>query len=192
VIIALGESVVAIGVGARERIDTDIVLGALLAMLIAATLWWAYFDVIAIVAGRRLERAQAGRERNGIARDSYSYLHFPIVAGIALIAVALKRTLGDEGATLKLVPAVALLGGAALYLLGHVAFRLRMMGSVSWRRLVCAVVLLALLPLCATLPALAALAIVAALLSAMIVYEVVRYADVRDRVRHRPPDVPAA
>jgi low temperature requirement protein LtrA len=80
-----------------------------------------------IVAGRRLARAAEGRERNEIARDSYSYLHLPMVAGIALIAVGLKRTLIAVDEPLKLVPAVALLGGAAMYLLAHVAFRLRNM-----------------------------------------------------------------
>jgi low temperature requirement protein LtrA len=80
-----------------------------------------------IVAGRRLARAVEGRERNEIARDSYSYLHLPMVAGIALIAVGLKRTLIAVDEPLKLVPAVALLGGAAMYLLAHVAFRLRNM-----------------------------------------------------------------
>jgi low temperature requirement protein LtrA len=80
-----------------------------------------------IVAGRRLARAVEGRERNEIARDSYSYLHLPMVAGIALIAVGLKRTLIAVDEPLKLVPALALLGGAAMYLLAHVAFRLRSM-----------------------------------------------------------------
>ncbi len=93
VIIALGESIVAIGVGAKEKIDAGIITAAVLGMVLAATLWWTYFDVTAIVAGRRLERATEGRERNEIARDSYSYLHFPMVAGIALMAVGLKLTL---------------------------------------------------------------------------------------------------
>ena len=66
----------------------------MLGVVVAAALWWVYFDVTAIVAGRRLAKAEEGRERNGIARDSYSYLHFPMVAGIALIAVGLKRTIG--------------------------------------------------------------------------------------------------
>ena len=96
--------------------------------------------------GRRLAKATEGHERNGIARDSYSYLHFPMVAGIALIAVGLKATLAHVDGSLKIVPATALLGGAALYLLAHVAFRLRNMRTLSVRRLVCALVLLALLP----------------------------------------------
>jgi low temperature requirement protein LtrA len=189
VIIALGESVVAIGVGAREKIDFDVIVGALLGMVVIASLWWAYFDVTAIVAGQRLERAEEGRQRNEIARDSYSYLHFPMVAGIALIAVAVKHVLGHGDDALKIVLAAALLGGAAMYLLAHVAFRFRNMHTLSVRRLVCAGLLLALLPAGAALPALLTLAILAVLLVAMILYEVIRYAEFRDRVRHHVPHV---
>jgi low temperature requirement protein LtrA len=192
VIIALGESIVAIGVGAKAPIDAGIVVAAVLGIVVAATLWWVYFDVTAIVAGRRLAEAPEGRERNGIARDSYSYLHFPMIAGIALIAVGLKVTLRDVGADLDLVPATALLGGAALYLLAHVAFRLRNMHTLGRRRLVCALVLLALLPAGVALPAIATLGILTALLTALIAYEALRYAEARDHVRHRLPQEPVA
>ena len=185
VIIALGESIVAIGVGAKAAIDVGIVAAAVLGVVVAAALWWVYFDVTAIVAERRLSRASEGRERNEIARDSYSYLHFPMVAGIALIAVGIKQTIGHVEDPLKLVPAAALLGGAALYLLAHVAFRLRNMHTLSRRRLVCAIVLLALLPAGAALPALLTLGLLAALLASLIAYEALRYADARDRVRHQ-------
>jgi len=184
VIIALGESIVAIGVGAREKINTPIAVAALLGMAVAATLWWAYFDVTAIVAARRLASVEPGREQNEVARDSYSYLHFPLVAGIALLAVGLKRTLAHVDDPLKLVPAFALLGGTALYLLGHVAFRWRNIHTLSVRRLVCAVALLGLIGASGAISALSLLAAMTALLVAMIVYEVVRYADVRDRIRH--------
>ena len=185
VIIALGESIVAIGVGAKAVIGAGIVVAAVLGVVIAAALWWAYFDVAAIVAGRRLAKAPAGRERNEIARDSYSYLHFPMVAGIALISVGMKLTIEHVDDPLKLVAATALLGGAAMYMLAHVAFRLRNMHSFSWRRMVCALVLLALLPAGAALPALATLAMLAGVLVALIAYEALRYAEVRDRVRHQ-------
>jgi low temperature requirement protein LtrA len=191
VIIALGESIVAIGVGARAVIGAGVVAAAVLGMVVAATLWWAYFDVVAIVAARRLAKARAGRERNEIARDSYSYLHLPMVAGIALIAVGMKRTIAAVDDPLRLVPAVALLGGAAMYLLAHVAFRLRNMHTLNRRRLACALVLLALLPAGARMPALATLGILAALLVALISYEALRYAEVRDRVRHQLAREPA-
>jgi low temperature requirement protein LtrA len=197
VIIALGESIVAIGVGAKATVDAGVVAAAVLGMIVAAALWWTYFDVVAIVAGRRLAKAAEGRERNEIARDSYSYLHFPMVAGIALVAVGLKHALGNVDEPLKLVTATALLGGAAMYLLAHVAFRMRNMHTLSTRRLAAAILLLALLPAGATLPALGTLGILAAVLVALISYEALRYADVRDRVRHQlarepvSPDVPA-
>jgi low temperature requirement protein LtrA len=186
VLIALGESIVALGVGARVVLDAGTVVAAVLGVVVAAALWWVYFDVTAIVAERRLLRATEGRERNEIARDSYSYLHFPMVAGIALLAVGLKLTLEDVNASLKLVPAFALLGGAALYLLAHVAFRLRNMHTLSRRRLACGVVLIALAPVTVAvgISSLATLGVLAAILTVLIVYEVVRYADARDRVRH--------
>ncbi len=192
VIIALGESIVAIGVGANEAIDAGVVVAAVLGVLVAAALWWVYFDVTAIVAARRLAKAPEGRERNGIARDSYSYLHFPMVAGIALIAVGLKRTIGHVDEPLKLVTSASLLGGTALYLLAHVAFRLRNMHTLSGRRLVCAIVLLALVPAGTSLPALATLGILTALLIALIAYEALRYADSRDRIRHQLAREPIA
>jgi low temperature requirement protein LtrA len=190
VIIALGESIVAIGVGAKPTLGAGVVAVAVLGIVIAAALWWVYFDVTAIMAARRLAQAPEGRERNEIARDSYSYLHFPMIAGIALIAVGLKLTIGQVDGELRLVPAFALLGGAAMYLLAHVAFRLRNMHTLSVRRLLCAAVLLALVPAGATLPALVTVSILASLLAALIVYEAVRYAEVRDRVRHQPASKP--
>ncbi|HEV7528965.1 MAG TPA: low temperature requirement protein A [Solirubrobacteraceae bacterium] len=192
VIIALGESIVAIGVGAKASIDAGVVLAGLLGVAVGAALWWVYFDVTAIVARRRLAKAAEGRERNGVARDSYSYLHFPMVAGIALIAVGLKRTIVHVDEPLNIVSAAALLGGAAQYLLAHVAFRWRNMHTLSVRRLLCALVLLALLPAATALSALLTLAILAALLLALIVYEAVRYADSRDRIRHQLAREPVA
>jgi low temperature requirement protein LtrA len=184
VIIALGESIVALGVGANPQLSSSVVLAAVLGVVVAAALWWVYFDVTAIVAEWRLARAAEGRERNEMARDSYSYLHFLMVAGIALLAVGMRVTLEHVSEELALVPATTLLGGAALYLLAHVAFRLRNVHSLSARRLLCALVLLALIPLALVLPALATLGILSALLALLILYEVVRYADARDRIRH--------
>ena len=101
VLIALGESIVALGVGARTTIDAGVVVAAVLGVIVAATLWWVYFDVTALVAERRLSNAKEGRERNELARDSYSYLHFPMVAGIALLAVGLKVTIEHDGDPLE-------------------------------------------------------------------------------------------
>ena len=118
----------------------------MLGVALAALQWWAYFDVVAIVATDRLASLPPGREQNTMARDSYSYLHFPMVAGIVLVALGLKKTLEHTGDPLKSVAAVALAGGAALYLLAHVAFRLRNIGTLNVQRLVVAGLLLALIP----------------------------------------------
>ena len=185
VIIALGESIVAIGVGAVLGVDAGVVTAAVLGMAVAAALWWLYFDVVALYAQRHLAEAAEGRERNEMARDSYSYLHFPMVAGIVLLALGLKKTLGHVEDPLKLVPAAALVGGTALYLLAHVAFRLRNVGTINRQRLVCAAILVALLPAAVELPALATLAVVAAVLAALIAYETLRFAEARDRIRHQ-------
>ena len=155
VIIALGESIVAIGAGVEGGVDAGVVAAAVLGVATAAALWWLYFDIVALVAERRLSKANRGREQNEIARDSFSYLHFPMVAGIVLVALGLKKTVGDVEEPLKLVPAVATLGGTALYLLAHVAFRWRNVHRFSTQRLLCALVMLALIPAATELPALA-------------------------------------
>ena len=92
-IIALGASVVALGLGASHRLDGRVVAAALLGLAVAAALWWAYFDVVAIVAERKLRDAR-GNAQLAMARDSYSYLHLPMVAGIILSAIGTKKTLG--------------------------------------------------------------------------------------------------
>jgi low temperature requirement protein LtrA len=186
IIIALGESILAIGAGASAGLDAGVVTAAVLGVVVAAALWWAYFDVVALVAGRRLAKAREGLERNEMARDSYSYLHFPMLAGIMLVAVGMKRTLAHVDQPLGVVPAAALLGGAALYLLAHVAFRYRNVHSLNKQRLLCAALLLALIAVEAAVrpPSLVTLATLALVLSALIAYEALRFADARDRVRH--------
>jgi low temperature requirement protein LtrA len=192
VIIALGESIVAIGVGSEAEVDAGIVAAAVLGMAVVGALWWLYFDVVALVAERRLCKAAEGRERNEIARDSFSYLHFPMVAGIVLLALGLKKTLAAVDDPLETVPAVAMLGGTALYLLAHVAFRWRNVHRFSSGRLLCALVLAGLVPAAVELPALAALALLAALLAGLIAYEAVAFAQLRDKMRHQLTGEPAA
>ncbi|MGZ6313632.1 MAG: low temperature requirement protein A, partial [Candidatus Limnocylindrales bacterium] len=184
IIIALGESIVAIGVGAGAEMTWGIAGAAALGIAIAAALWWLYFDVVALVSARRLASATEGKELNELARDSYSYLHFPMVAGIILAALGLKKTIGHVDDPLDTVPAFALLAGVAVYLLGLVAFRLRHVRSVNWRRLVLALALIALLPAATTLPALATIAIVALLLWIVVALETRGYGEGRDQVRH--------
>jgi low temperature requirement protein LtrA len=193
VIIALGESIVAIGVGAEGLgVDAGVVAAAVLGVAAAAALWWLYFDIVALVAQRRLTNATVGREQNEVARDSYSYLHFPMVAGIVLLALGLKKTLEHVGDPLETVPAVAMLGGTALYLLAHVAFRWRNVHRFSVQRLLCAVFLCALIPLALEVAALVMLGVLVAALAVVIAYETVHFAELRDRLRHQLAGEPAA
>jgi low temperature requirement protein LtrA len=184
-IIALGESIVAIGVGAGADVDAGVVAAATLGIAVAAALWWLYFDVVALVAERRLSRAAEGREQNDLARDSYSYLHFPMVAGVVLLALGMKKTLSGVDDPLEVVPATAALGGTAIYLLAHVAFRLRNLRTLNPQRLACAVLLVALLPVAVELPSLATLGVLAGVLGVLVAYEAVRFSEARDRVRHQ-------
>ena len=174
---------IAIGVGAGLELDTGVIVGAALGIVVVSALWWLYFDVAAIFARRRLMHA-SGLELHRLALHAYSYLHLPMVAGIVLYALGLKTTLGHVGETLDTVPAVGLCGGAALYLVGHIAFLFRTTGRLFRRRTVGAIVLLALVPAAVAIPALAALALVAAACSLVVAWEVLRYRAARVRVRH--------
>jgi low temperature requirement protein LtrA len=185
VIIALGESIVAIGVGAEHGLDVGVVVGAVLGVALSAALWWLYFDVVALVAARRLQHAAPGRERNQIARDSFSFLHLPMVAGIVLVALGFKKTLEHVDDALTIEVAVAMLGGFALYLLAHVAFRWRNVHRFSTQRVVAAAVLAALTPVAVQIPAEATLAGALLVLAILIVYENRRFAELRDRLRHQ-------
>lgn len=183
IIIALGESVVAVGIGAAGlELGAGVALAAVLGVVVAAGLWWAYFDLVALAAERNLVRAH-GHERARRARDSYSYLHLPMVAGVILVALGVKKTVAHVGDPLATVPAVALCGGVALYLLGHNAFRLRDAGSFSVPRLVAAVASVALVPLAVLLPALLSLAGVAVVLVALAAYETMRERELRRKLR---------
>jgi low temperature requirement protein LtrA len=188
IIIAIGESIVAIGVGATSGVDAGVVAAATLGIVVAAAIWWLYFDVVAMLAERDLTRLPAGRARNERARDTYSYLHFPMVAGIVLGALGLKKTLADVGAELDTVTAFALLGGASIYLLGHVGQRLRNVGTVNNHRLVAAIVALALVPVAVRLPALATLAVLAVLLWVLIGLEAIRFVGSRQRAQEALAD----
>jgi low temperature requirement protein LtrA len=183
IIIALGESIVDIGVGAHGRaLTARLLVAALLGMAVAAALWWAYFDVVAPVAERRF-RAASGLDRLRLARDSYTYLHFPMLAGIILVAFGIKQVIAGLDRPLDAVPATALYGGVALYLAGHLAFRLRNVGTLNRQRCVTAVLCLIAIPIATSVSALAALAVLAALCVGLVSYEALHFADARARVR---------
>jgi len=183
VLIALGESIVAVGAAGNDHLGGAVIAAAVLGLIVAAALWWAYFDVVAIVAGRKL-RELTGVARVQVARDSYSYLHLLLVAGIVLMALGLRKTLSHVHESLDIVPAVALCGGVALYLVGHVLFRLRNIHTFNPHRTIAAAVCLALIPVANSVSALAAVALVALVLCVLITYEAIRFREARSRVRH--------
>ena len=185
IIIALGESIVAVGVGVSGlALGSGIIVATVLGVALAAGLWWAYFDLVLLAAERRLRRAK-GEERARLARDSYSYLHLPMVAGIIFVALGVKQTLAHVGDPLGIIPATALCGGVALYLLGHNAFRLRDVGSVSVPRLVVTVLCCALLSLAVSVPSLITLAMLAVLMCALAAFETMRSREFRRELRAR-------
>lgn len=183
VIIALGESIVAIGVGAAGALSLGIGTVAVLGVGLAAAMWWIYFDVVALISARRLAEAAQGRVQNALARDSYSYIHLALVAGIVLTALGLKTSIAHFDDHLAAVPAFALLGGVAVYLLGLVGFRYRHVHTINRRRLLLAIVLLILVPVATALPALISLAIADILIWALIAFETRGYDERRDQLR---------
>lgn len=191
IIVALGESIVAIGVGvASKPISWPIIVASTLGVAIAAALWWAYFDVTALLAEHALA-ASDGRERAAIGRDGYTYLHLPMVAGIILLSLGLKKVLEYVADTehhtlsdpLHGVGLYALYGGVVVYLLGHIGFKLRTLGSIGWTRPAAAVLLVALLPVADRVPALAALGMLTAVCAAVVLVETILYAERRRAAR---------
>ena len=185
IILAIGESVVAIGVGAAgQPISTPLLAAGVLGIVAALCLWWLYFDVVSRTAEHQLRDAQ-GQARVRMALEAYTYGHFPIVAGIIVGAVGVEGVLAHagDGEPLGLFYAAALYGGFALYLAGHLLFKQRMYAALSVGRLVTVGVLLLALPVAAFLPPLLGLAGLVLVLGVLIGLETRRYAALRAGVR---------
>jgi low temperature requirement protein LtrA len=185
VIIALGEAFIAIGIGATGiHIGLGEILAATLGILVAASFWLAYFDFFTI-RGEQILGNLEGAERVALARDAYTYMHFPMIVGIVLFAFAMKNIVGHVGEELDSVEAFALCGGSALYLLAYSALRIRVERRfrLSRGRFVAALALLLVLPLATMIPALAALALVTAVWLALHTYEIVWWREARAESR---------
>jgi low temperature requirement protein LtrA len=181
-IIALGESLVAIGVGAEGlNLGGTVVFAALIGIVLIIALWWLYFDYVVLAAEQRLAE-ESGHEQTVLARDSYSYIHLLMVGSIIFIALGIEQTLAHTNEPLKTIAAVALFGGGALYLLGHNAFRFRDHGTVSVLRLVVTAVALVLILVAVRVPAIVALAILTVLFVGLAAYETV-WSEHRNRLR---------
>ncbi|MFL5962740.1 MAG: low temperature requirement protein A [Gaiellaceae bacterium] len=183
VIIAIGESLIAIGLGARStELDTGVIVGAVLGLVVVTSFWLAYFDFFPRRA-QQLLTDRSGVERTALARDVYTYLHLPMVVGIVLFAFALKVTLAHVGGELDTIPALALCGGPALYLLAYVALRFRVTHTLGGGRLVAAVACALLSPIALVVPAVVALALVAAVWVVLHAYELIWWRDARAQTR---------
>jgi low temperature requirement protein LtrA len=157
---------------------------ALLGIVVIFALWWSYFDWVIFIAQARLAE-KTGADRAVLARDLYSYLHLPMVAGIVLFAFGLKTTLAHVDSALEIIPAIGLCGGLAIYMLAHVALRLRIGGGLGHGRPIATVVLFGMIPPVTMVPALVALGLVAAVCATLIAYEAIRYRESRAWIRSR-------
>ncbi|WP_410764477.1 low temperature requirement protein A [Haloferax sp. DFSO60] len=181
-IIALGESLVAIGIGASGlSLTTGVIAAAILGIVLVIAFWWLYFDYIVLAAEKRLSKEPESK-RAVLARDSYSYIHLLIVGSIMFVALGIEQTLAHIDEPLGLIPAVALFGGGALYLIGHNVFRYRDHRTISVLRLVVSVVSLALIPVALQVRSTVALFLLTALFVGLAVYETI-WSTHRNRLR---------
>jgi low temperature requirement protein LtrA len=191
IIVALGESIVAIGVGVAQRpISVAIIVASILGLVLASAMWWAYFDVSAL-QGEHALSSEPVETRPRLGRNAFSFAHLPLVASIVLTALGIKKVLEYVSDTehhtladpLKGVVLTALVGGVALYLLAHVLFKWLTVHHLSVIRLVGAGALLVAMPLIGSLPALAQLGVVAGVLTVCLVVESVIWAESRHQIR---------
>jgi low temperature requirement protein LtrA len=169
IIICLGESIVAAGVGASGRpLDFARVVAVTLSLLMVVGLWWTYFGSFA----RRAEESLRGHDDPVLAAaDGYSYLHLLLVAGIIVFAVGIKAAIADVGVPLGDAARLCLCGGVALYLAGHAAFRLRMTGALEPAKLAAAVAALVVFALTGSADAWVTALGVTAVLTALTIRE---------------------
>jgi low temperature requirement protein LtrA len=175
VIIALGESIVVTGTTASSAgARAEIVIALVVCFLGSAALWWLYFDRIAGFAQARMR--DAGEDSGQLGRDAYTYLHIPIVAGIVLAAVGDELAIAHPGDDASMFGSFAIVGGPALYLLGHLLFRFRMVKRTSKPWIVALLVLSALVPVGASvqIPMLALAGTSTLVLVLLLVYDAAR------------------
>lgn len=184
-ILAIGESIVAIGAGAADLpISAALAAAAILGVTVSICLWWLYFDLASRAAERSLHEA-VGAERVKLAIEAYTYLHYPLVAGVVLAALGVEEVLAhvQESEGLGYFATVGLFGGPALYLLGYVAFGWRMHGTLKTSRLTTALLLCAAIPPIASLPPLGGLVLLVGILGSLVLWEARLYSDIRGQLR---------
>ena len=176
VIIAIGESVVAMGATAEARgLDASVVAVLVVAFAAVAGLWWSYFDWVAAATEHRLAREDDARRRGNLARDLYTLGHLPLVAGIVVLAAAVEEALAAPDEPLHGLGVAALVVGPALFLAGFVFGNLRATGAWLWGRVAGVVAIVAIGAAASRVDAVASIGALAAVIAAVAVAE-----------RHRP------
>ena len=185
-IIAIGESLAAIGFGARGTpLDTPVIVAAVLGLVVAACFWLAYFDFTSSGIESLLTQRQ-GTERIALARDAYTYGHLPMAGGILLFAFAMRSMLAHVGSDLRLIPALALCCSSAIYLVAFVGLRWRVLRTLGTGRPIAAAACALLTPVPMYGSALLGLALVTAVWLCLHAYELIWWREERAR-RRAPP-----
>jgi low temperature requirement protein LtrA len=186
IIIALGESIVAIGSGlVGHTRDAAFALSLAVAFAGVAAIWWAYFDFTAAVMARTL-RNQSPERRGPMARDIFTFCHYPIVLGIIFFAVAAKKTVAQPGEPLSGAGRFALGAGIALFLVGFALARYRVLKRIAWERVAAATAALAAVAALPDAPGLGLLALVVGCVVTGLVAETARIREFRAEVRSGP------
>jgi len=173
VLLALGESIVAIGSGvARLPLGGSVLVGSGFGIGIGIALWWLYFHHLAPKTEHAVAR-RSGVERTGLATEVFTYLHMSLIAGIVIAALGVETTMRHVSgfAAPGLFPAFALASGVSLFLAGTGFVWLRVSGEWSLPRFAAAALLLVLIPVLTIAPALIDLGLVLLVVVALAVAE---------------------
>ena len=172
ILIALGESVVAVGIGAsRLEIDGALVLVSVLGLALVAALWWVYFGNDDDADAEHALGAVPVARRARVALRAFGDAHVVMLFGVVLVAVGLQRAVADPGEALDVAPAFALTGGVAVFLAGDVLFRTALhLPNVAWRIIAASIALL-VTPVATELNAAAGLSVLAVVLATVLVIE---------------------
>jgi low temperature requirement protein LtrA len=172
VIVAIGESIVAIGIGAAGLpVDLALASVAVLGLLLAACLWWAYFGGDDDTRAERALAAVPDDRRGWVAIQAFGYWHLVMLLGIIAMAAGLKDAIGHAFDPLDLAHALMLSGGAALFLAGDLLFRRTLQLGPAALRATAAALALATVPVGLTLSALAQLTTLVLVLAAALTLE---------------------
>ncbi|TCB98105.1 low temperature requirement protein A [Micromonospora zingiberis] len=194
VLVALGETIIALGLGSGFGVESPltwrVIVAALLAVAVVSALWWAYFDTMALAMEQVMHRTRDRVARALLARDAYTYLHLALVAGPILFALGLKgligghdRPAGAPHGELPVFDLVVLYGGVAIYLLGLVALGWRVLRVLRWPTVAGVAGLAVLAPAGVWLPELAALGLLTVVVLVAVGTQTLVDASLRRQVR---------